>query len=70
HYSESVGGYSLGVKSGTAQVKNGDEENSLLVGFLDDVRHPIAFCITIENKESSSVKTEHIAKTLIDALCS
>lgn len=70
HYSESVGGYSLGVKSGTAQVKNGDEENSLLVGFLDDVRHPIAFCIMIENKESSSVKTEHIAKTLIDALCS
>lgn len=70
NYSGSIPGYSVGVKSGTAQVKNGDEENSLLTGFLDDNRHTIAFCIVIENKDSVSVKTEHIAQVMLDALCS
>lgn len=70
NYSNSLSGYSIGVKSGTAQVKNGNEENSLLVGFVEDVRHPIAFCIMIEDKNNGNVKTEHIAKIMLDALCS
>lgn len=70
NYSGSIPGYSIGVKSGTAQVKHGDEENSLLTGFIDDNRHTIAFCIVIENKNNTSVKTEHIAKIMLDALCS
>lgn len=70
NYSYSISGYTIGVKSGTAQVKNGDEENSLLVGFVDDSRHPIAFCIMIEDKNGGSITTEEIAKTMLDALCS
>lgn len=69
-YSESINGYSVGVKSGTAQVQNGEKENSLLVGFNDDLRHPIAFCILIEDKSNASVTTEQIAKVLLDSLCS
>ena len=70
NYTYSIEGYTVGVKSGTAQVKNGEEENSLLVGFVDDFRHPIAFCILIENKNSGSLTTEYVAKTMLDALCS
>lgn len=70
NYAESISGYSVGVKSGTAQVNNGNEENSLLVGFVDSSRHSIAFCIMIEDKENSSVTTEQLAKTMLDALCS
>lgn len=70
NYSDSISSYNVAVKSGTAQVKNGDEENSLLVGFVDDTRHPIAFCIMIENKDSSSLTTEHIANVMLDALYS
>jgi cell division protein FtsI/penicillin-binding protein 2 len=70
HYSSSISGYTLGVKSGTAQVKEGEEENSLLVGFVDDERHPIAFCIMIEDKNNGNITTEQIAKTMLDALCS
>ena len=67
-YSYSLGGYSVGVKSGTAQIEDGNKENSLLVGFVDDTRHPIAFCIVIEDKDTSPVTTEQIAKTLLDSL--
>lgn len=67
-YSGSISGYTVGVKSGTAQVDNGKKDNSLLVGFVDDSRHPIAFCILIEDKASSSVTTEKIANVLLDAL--
>ncbi len=70
NYTYSISGYTLGVKSGTAQVKNGDEENSLLVGFIDDIRHPIAFCILIENKYAGNVTTEQIAQVMLDSLCS
>ncbi len=70
NYSASIEGYSVGVKSGTAQVKNGQEENSLLVGFVDSSRHSIAFCILIENKNNVSVTTEKIASVMLDALCS
>lgn len=69
-YSSSISGYTIGVKSGTAQVDNGEKDNSLLVGFVEDSRHPIAFCIMIEDKEHSSVTTEQIAKVLLDSLCS
>jgi len=70
NYSSSIYGYSIGVKSGTAQVKNGDEENSLLVGFVDDSRHPIAFCIMIEDKNGGNIRTEQIAQVMLDALYS
>ena len=70
NYSGSIPGYTLGIKSGTAQVKNGDEENALLVGFVDDSAHPIAFCVLLENKYSTPVSAEQIAKTMLDALCS
>lgn len=68
HYSSLISGYTIGVKSGTAQVGDNDTENSLLVGFVDDVNFPIAFCIMIENKAASPVTTDQIAKTMLDAL--
>lgn len=58
----------LGIKSGTAQVKEGEEENALLVGFLDDERHPIAFCVLLENKYGTALTSEQILRTLLDAL--
>ena len=61
-------GYPVGVKSGTAQVKHGDEENSLLTGFVDDESFPIAFAILIENRESHEVSTDHIASVMLDSL--
>lgn len=69
HYTWSIPNYVVGVKSGTAQVMDGQEENSLLVGFLNDEQHPIAFCILIENKFTTGVTTEQIATTLLNALC-
>lgn len=70
NYTYKISGYTLGVKSGTAQVKNGDEENSLLAGFNDDENYPIAFCIVIENKDSGNVTTEQITQVMLDSLCS
>jgi len=61
-------GYPVGVKSGTAQVKNGDEENSLLTGFVDDENFPIAFAILIENRESYDVSTDYIASVILESL--
>lgn len=69
NYSESISGYTLGIKSGTAQIKDGEEENSLLVGFVQDERHPIAFCVLLENKENSDTRSENIVKAMLDALC-
>ena len=69
NYSESISGYTLGIKSGTAQIKDGAEENSLLVGFIEDERHPIAFCVLLEDRENSSTRSENIVKTMLDALC-
>lgn len=68
-YSSSIPGYEVAVKSGTAQIKHGEEENSLLVGFVDDPRNTIAFCIMIEDKDNAPVTTEHIANVLLEALC-
>ncbi len=61
-------GYTVGVKSGTAQVKNGDEENSLLTGFVDDEDFPIAFAVLIENRESYDVSTDHIVSVILNSL--
>ncbi|MCM1007886.1 MAG: penicillin-binding transpeptidase domain-containing protein [Ruminococcus flavefaciens] len=68
HYANLITGYKLGVKSGTAQVNEGNTENSLLVGFVDDPDFPVAFCILIEDKNSTSLKTENIAQVMLDAL--
>lgn len=67
-YTYSISGYKIAVKSGTAQVDDGDTENSLLIGFVDDPEFPIAFCILIENKNSGSLTTEQIAQVLLDNL--
>ncbi|MGN0612628.1 MAG: penicillin-binding transpeptidase domain-containing protein [Porcipelethomonas sp.] len=61
-------GYPVGIKSGTAQVKNGDEENSLLTGFVDDESFPIAFAILIENRQSYEVSTDYIASVILNSL--
>lgn len=68
NYTGKIPGYTLGVKSGTAQVKNGEEENSLLTGFVDDENFPIAFAVLIENRNSSDVSTEYITSVLLDSL--
>ncbi len=68
NYSNLIDGYKIGVKSGTAQVNEGKNENSLLVGFVDDEDFPIAFCILLEDKNSTYIKTEDIAKVLLDSL--
>lgn len=67
-YTWLINGYTVGVKSGTAQVDEGAKENSLLVGFVDDQSFPIAFCILIENKDSGYITTEQIAQLLLDNL--
>lgn len=67
NYTSSVG-YNLGVKSGTAQVKHGDEENSLLTGFCTDENFPIAFCIVIENRVKGEISTNQIASVMLSAL--
>ncbi|WP_044974362.1 penicillin-binding transpeptidase domain-containing protein [Ruminococcus sp. HUN007] len=67
-YSDSIPGYVLGLKSGTAQVKNGDEENSFLVGFNTDTEKPIAFCVLIENKDQWGITTDSIVSVLLDSL--
>ena len=67
-YSYLINGYTVGVKSGTAQVEEGAKENSLLVGFVDDPSFPIAFCILIENKDSGYLTTEQVAQVLLDNL--
>ncbi len=61
-------GYPVGVKSGTAQVKNGASENSLLTGFVDDVNLPIAFCVVIENRVSGELSTSELVSTMLHAL--
>ena len=68
NYTGRIPGYTLGIKSGTAQVKDGEEENSLLVGFVDDEDFPIAFAILIEDREAYEVSTESIATVLLDSL--
>ncbi|MGN0630053.1 MAG: penicillin-binding transpeptidase domain-containing protein [Ruminococcus sp.] len=61
-------GYTVGVKSGTAQIRDGAEENSLLVGFVDDQSFPIAFCVVIEENKNGYLSTEYIVSTMLNAL--
>ncbi len=68
NYANTISGYTIGVKSGTAQVKNGKEENSLLTGFVDDKNFPIAFAVLIENRTESDIKTDSIVKTILTSL--
>ena len=70
HYYVSLGNYTCGVKSGTAQVNDdgNEHENSLLVGYCLDESCPVAFCIVIEARESWDVTTAQIAKVLLDSL--
>lgn len=68
NYSWSIGGYKVGVKSGTAQVFEGEQENSLLVGFVDDPSLPVAFCVLIEDKNNTYLTTENIVKVMLDSL--
>ena len=68
HYQNSISGYKLAIKSGTAQVKHGAEENALLVGFVDDKDFPVAFCVVLENKFSTPAVAENIVKKMLDTL--
>lgn len=70
NYGWQVPGFDLGIKSGTAQVRDGAEENALLVGFVDDESHPIAFCVVLENKYSTPVSAEQILSVMLNSLCS
>ncbi len=61
-------GYTIGAKSGTAQVKNGASEDSLLVGFVDDESLPIAFCVVIEDNAAKYISTEYITGVMLRAI--
>ncbi|MCM1226251.1 MAG: penicillin-binding transpeptidase domain-containing protein [Clostridium sp.] len=68
NYSGTIPGYTIGVKSGTAQVKNGAEENSLLTGFVDDESLPVAFAVLIENRSQGDITTDSIVSTILSSL--
>lgn len=68
NYEYLINGYTIGVKSGTAQVDEGKRENSLLTGFVDDPTFPVAFCVLLEDRNGTSLKAEQIVKTMLDAL--
>ena len=70
NYTYAISGYTIGVKSGTAQVDEGKKENSLLTGFVDDPMMPVAFCVLLEDRNSTSLKAEQIVKVMLDALSS
>lgn len=68
NYSYLIYNHILGVKSGTAQVEEGNKENSLLVGFCNDPELPVAFCVVVEGTNSTYIKTEYITQVLLDSL--
>lgn len=68
HYGNSIPGYKIAIKSGTAQVKDGDEENALLTGFVDDDDFPVAFCVLMENKYSTPAVAENIVTAMLNAI--
>ncbi|MBR6106480.1 MAG: ABC transporter permease [Oscillospiraceae bacterium] len=70
HYYVSLGEYTCGVKSGTAQIRQeGKEyENSLLTGFCLDDDCPVAFCVMIEERTGNDISNAQLAKVLLDAL--
>ncbi|MCQ2465589.1 MAG: ABC transporter permease [Oscillospiraceae bacterium] len=67
-YWDTIPGYEVGIKSGTAQVKNGEEENSFLAGFDTNPEHPVAFCVVIENREQWGISADSIVSVLLDSL--
>ncbi len=67
-YTDTIPEYTLGLKSGTAQIKNGAEENSFLTGFDTNPDHPIAFCVLIENRVSGDITTDSIVRTLLSSI--
>lgn len=68
NYENLISGYKLGIKSGTAQVNNGKKENSLLTGFVNDSSFPIAFCVVLEDRNSTQLKPEEIVKVMLDSI--
>lgn len=68
NYTDLLSGTGVGVKSGTAQVEHGEKENSLLVGFVDDINFPIAFCVEIDDRVSGEVSTSDITRVLLQEL--
>ncbi len=68
NYSSLLPGKDVGVKSGTAQVNDGKQENSLLVGFVDDADFPIAFCVVVEEYQKGGTAASDIAGTLLQNL--
>ena len=68
NYSGTIPGYTIGIKSGTAQVKEGAEENSLLTGFVDDEDFPVAFAVLIENREMYETTADSIVYTMLSGL--
>jgi len=70
HYQGTLGKYTCGVKSGTAQVQLHDKayENSLLAGFCTDDDCPVAFCVVIEERTSKDISSAQLVKKLLDAL--
>lgn len=68
NYSELLPGTDVAVKSGTAQVGDGDQENSLLVGFTDDEDFPVAFCVVVEDFRGSGTEARDIAAVLLQEL--
>ncbi len=67
-YWDTIPGYNVGLKSGTAQIKHGDEENSFLTGFDSDPDHPIAFCVLIEDRHSNEVTADSIVHTILSLI--
>lgn len=61
-------GYTVGVKSGTAQVEDGASENSLLAGFVDDPALPVAFCVVIEDNASGYMSTDALVSIMLNAI--
>ncbi len=47
-------GYRIGGKTGTAEMAGQDYNNRLIVGYINDSRHPYAACIVLENSPSAA----------------
>lgn len=69
-YADTLGQYTCGAKSGTAQVTDDGEEyeNALLTGFCTDDDLPIAFCVLIEKRVPGELTPAALAGVLLKAL--
>jgi peptidoglycan glycosyltransferase len=54
-------------KTGTAQINDGSESNSLFLGFAEQGGKAIAICVVIENMPEGSTNGATIAKKVFDA---